>query len=65
MSDVLPCPRCGELPQVACDPNGLWDVIHVTPHWLQCGTPMALNWSTREEAIASWNQMMRRSKGKQ
>jgi len=64
VKDVLPCPRCGEFPQVSQDDAGLWDAIHVTSHWLHCGTPMALNWPSRGEAIAAWNEMMIRRKGK-
>ena len=59
MSDtgVLPCPRCKELPVIARDDDGLWDATHCR-NWFSCGTPMALNYATKREAIEAWNAMM-------
>lgn len=57
MTDTLKCPRCGERPTVAQDADGLWDVIHFE-NWFVCGTPMALNYETRDAAVEAWNSMM-------
>lgn len=63
-NDRIPllCATCREPPIVAQDEQGLWEVIHVS-NWFACGTQMAMNWPSRNEAIDAWNSMIvRRSK---
>ena len=54
-----PCPNCGDLPIVSRDDQGKWDAIHPLTLTPDCGNPMALNWDTRDEAVESWNLLMR------
>jgi len=59
--DPLPCPRCGELPDVAQDDYGRWDASHIG-NWFTCGTPMALNYGTKRDCVMAWNDIMIRRK---
>lgn len=57
------CEHCGEKPTIYRDDIGLWDCAHI------CrgidGFQGALNYQTKQAAIAAWNEVQKRKREKQ